>query len=802
MLTLKNKLIILLISIMLVCNFLYSQDNQKDNQNIRKQRVEEIVKNGEGKEFYLVYTMNYNDNSGEQLENMIFLTSDYNANVKIEFPKEKQLQNIKVKAGEIVSVRLNRFSQATLFEMEDRGQAIHITSDLPISVYGLNRRRQTTDNYLAFPVEVLGTEYMVMSYYTFSPEVQSIFAIVATEDNTVIEITPTAKTSGGRAAGQTFKITLNKGSVYQVGAAGAYRSQPIDLTGTYIKANKKIAVYGGHQCAQIPTTAVSACNVLCEQLPSINTWGKNFYIGAFKSRSFYTYRVLASKDSTKVFEDTTLIATLMRGEFVQKNSRYNIQITADKPVLVAQYSQGSSNGDNIGDPMMILVSPVQQYLRKYRFATPINGEWLHYINVFVPTASVGSFKINNKHVKSDAFARFGTTKYSIANITLPYGSHFVECNVPFGLISYGFGIQRIGYRTGPDAYDAYGAMGGQSFIDYEPVPDINPPKAEGIISNKQKAVLVSDDGRDDLGLSEITLIRQNNLNLEIPKFIKGAPSTIITLKPINPGSSGSAVISAKDVANNTATFTICYVYDRTLGGFVTFVGEGNNAECISQDAWMLGAFYSHSYNSVTSDFNNTGNITTNNTFAGLSGISGVFGLSLSKYLFNNFNINAKLILTTNTMSLSSPDTNKRFVVTNTWQAPYTTETLIEIDNFGLGLDVGLDWKISNYLYFSGGLSFIYNLTKTADVYEKISLTPGYEFPDGGNRKTLANKLESLSALNAGLYLGPGVNCNIGYGLQVFSDLNYYVYPFSILKDGDLFVNKVNIKFGIRYQLPF
>ena len=83
--------------------------------------------------------------------------------------------------------------------------------------------------------------------------------------------------------------------------------------------------------------------------------------------------MLASQDSTKVFEDTTLIAVLKRGEFVQRNSRRDIQIIADKPVLVAQYSQGANNGDNVGDPMMILVTPVQQYLNRYRFATPING---------------------------------------------------------------------------------------------------------------------------------------------------------------------------------------------------------------------------------------------------------------------------------------------------------------------------------------------------------------------------------------------------------------------------------------------
>jgi hypothetical protein len=795
MLMLKNKLFVLFILLFISCNLLLAQE--------KKQRMEEVIKNGEGKEFYLAFMINFNDDANSNshpLENMVFITSDYNANVKIEFSKEQQSQNLKVRAGEVISVRLNRFSQATLFEMEDVGQAIHITADTQISVYGLNRRKQTTDNYLAFPVEVLGTEYMVMSYYVFSPEMQSTFSIVATENNTIVEITPTIKTSGGKPAGQPFKITLNKGSVYQVGANTAHNSNPKDLTGTYIKANKKIAVYGGHQCATVPYPAVSACNVLCEQLPSLNTWGKNFYIGAFKSRSFYTYRVLASKDSTKVFEDTTLIAVLNKGEFVQRNSRRNIQITADKPVLVAQYSQGSSNGDNIGDPMMILISPTQQYLKKYRFATPVNGEWIHYINVFVPTNAVNSFEINGKSIKTDAFTRFGNTKYSIANISLPYGSHTVKCNVPFGLTSYGFGIQRLGFVAGPDAYDAYGAMGGQSFVDYKPIPDTIPPTAEGIISNSQKSVLVSDDGRDDLGLSDIKILKQDNITLDIPKFTKGAPSVIVAVNPSNLGSPGSAIIMLTDVANNTITFSICYVYDYTSGEFVILVNEGDNAECTSTNAWLIGTFYSHSYNFISSNFNSTGNITTNNTFNGLTGTSGIFGFSLSKHLFSNFNFNGKLNLITNTISLTSPDTNKHFISNTEWQAPYTTETIIYIDNFALGLDLGLDWKFSNYMYFSGGLSFVYNITKTADIYETLALTPGYEFSNGGVRRDIASKLESLSTLNVGLYLGPGINCNISYGFQVFCDLNYYFYPFSILNDADLFMNKLNIKFGVRYQL--
>ncbi|MDR0927118.1 MAG: IgGFc-binding protein [Ignavibacteria bacterium] len=782
--------------------FCYAQGD-----SIKKQRINEIVKNGEGQDFYVCFMMNFNDevqSNAKRLDLQLFITSDYDASVTIEFPKGNYKQTIKVKAGEIVAVRLDPFAQATLFEMEDVGQAIHITSDKPISVYGLNRRKQTTDSFLAFPVEVLGTEYMIMSYYSFTPEMQSTFAIVATEDNTLIEITPTVNTSGGRAKGVPFQVTLNKGNMYQVGARNnSYNNQNSrDLTGTVVKANKKIAVFGGHQCATVPYPAVGACNVLVEQIPSVNTWGKNFYIGAFESRSFYTYRVLASQDSTKVFEDTMLIAVLMKGQFVQKDSRKNIQITADKPVLVAQYSQGSGNGDNVGDPMMILITPVQQYLRKYRFATPINGEWLHFVNVFVPTNAIGSFKVNGNPVPENTFKRFGTTKYSIAGIKLPYGSHTVECKEPFGLYCYGFGIQYINGFTGPDAYDAYGAMGGQSFLDYQPVPDTIPPIVESILFNRKKAIQVSDDGRDDLGMSDITIVQSNNMAADIPNFTQGAPSVILNYTPISTLEAGSMVLRVTDVAKNTALYTVCYAYDNTTNDWITLVNKGQDVDCKTANTWVLGAFFSHSYNSYSPEFSKTAGVAGDNSFDGMSGSSGIFGLSISRHLFSAFNVTAKLSFITNEALFVAPDSNKHFV----WDSKsensmaYYTAKEINLKHWGVNIDAGLDWKISDYLYLSGGLAFNFNLSKAANVNDRILFPPGYEFPEGGTSRRIADELTSLRTLNLGLYIGPGMVCSIGYDLQLFVDVNYYYYPFSMLDDADLFLDQVNFKFGIKYQL--
>ena len=770
----------------------------------KKPRVNQIIKNGEGCEFYICFMINFMEYSPGQapvhpLDLQLFLTSDYDTKVKIEFKKGEYIEEINIKSGQIIAVRMDKFAQSTIFEMEDVDQSIHIVSEKPISVYGLNRRRQTTDSFLAFPVEVLGDEYMILSYYSFFTEAQSTCSIVATQDSTVVEITPSVQTSQGRPAGKTFTVTLNKGSVYQIGGKiGDDNNKRGDLTGTHIKANKKIAVFGGHQCAHIPTSNVSACNVLVEQLPPMNTWGKHFYIGAFKSRSFYTYRVLASQDSTKVFEDTSLVRILNRGEFYQRDTRRTIQITADKPVLVAQYSQGSGNGDNVGDPMMLLISPTQQYLKKYRFATPINGEWLHFVNVFVPTKAISTFRINGKPVEPTIFERFGTSKYSIASIRLPYSSHTVECSQPFGLYSYGFGIQQ-----GDDAYDAYGTMGGQSFVELEPVPDTIPPFAESVVQNRKKMIIVSDDGRDDTGLRDVSLVKQNNMTVLVPNVSKGAPSIVVAYQPINPAASGSFVIRAVDMASNEIFYSICYVFDQTINEFVTVVNKGDNVECSSTSTYVLGAFLSQSYNFYNANFNKTDKAESSTNFSGLSGKGGLFGFSISRYVFSAFNATAKLNLITNSQTMfSSFDTIKSFVIDDISGnlVPYFRGKEIELKNFGFDIDLGLDWKLSEYFYLSGGLALNLNITKSADVSDIIILPPGYEYLSGGTRTEISNKLNSLRTLNLGAYIGPGAVCSIGNGFQVFIDLNYCIYPFSILSDANLFKSQVNFRVGVKYQL--
>jgi hypothetical protein len=423
----------------------------------------QIDKTNEGTEFWLCFERNYKDSplgtkSKNDLRIELFIVGNKESKVRIEIDGINFRQEVIVLAGAVTNVPLDASAQVKGLDSSER-LAVHIISDNPIIVYGLSHRFQTTDTYLGLPVSVLGKEYRVMCY-SYSEGLLSQFAIIATEDQTTVTITPTLPITKGHPAGQPYTIKLRRGDVYQV-SSDINTSTNGDLTGSYIVSDKKIAVFSGHQCAYVPEGIVG-CNHLVEQLPPVSTWGSHFNIGMLEGRSKYVIRVVAAQNNTKIYENSTLVATIDAGQFYENSSvQQNVQLTANHPILVAQYSQGFLNGDKLGDPMMLIVSPEEQYLKKYTFATPKIGTWNHYVNVIVPSDAIESLRLDSRPIDPTTVKISELGKYSLAQIKIQYGSHTIVAAKPFGIYSYG-----LGYND--DAYDAYGNMGGQSFIEAKP----------------------------------------------------------------------------------------------------------------------------------------------------------------------------------------------------------------------------------------------------------------------------------------------------------------------------------------------
>jgi hypothetical protein len=180
----------------------------------------------------------------------LFLSSDINTTYKVE-GNGQAIASGNILANVITPVFIDPNVvdvHIASSDVVESNKGIHITSGSPISVYSIISNSARTGGSLILPTKALGREYYAFSYQnaggTQNNAARSEFTIVAVEDNTEIEITPTASSfNGTRQANTTYKITqkLNKGDIYQFQSAS-------DVSGSLIRTLgncKPIAVFSG-----------------------------------------------------------------------------------------------------------------------------------------------------------------------------------------------------------------------------------------------------------------------------------------------------------------------------------------------------------------------------------------------------------------------------------------------------------------------------------------------------------------------------------------------------------------------------
>ena len=187
-----------------------------------------------GKDFWVVYAGHFDGTTSRMA---LYITSEQNASGTVGV--NGNAIPFTVTANQVTTVQLTNNttpSNAVVYNAQVEGvgakKGIHIISDKPVAVYAHILNAARSGSSLVLPTHVLGKEYYVSSYKSTSPGPtrRSQFDVIATLDNTTIEITPTqADANGLHPANVPFQITLSKGDVYQ------YQSDE-DLTGTHIKS--------------------------------------------------------------------------------------------------------------------------------------------------------------------------------------------------------------------------------------------------------------------------------------------------------------------------------------------------------------------------------------------------------------------------------------------------------------------------------------------------------------------------------------------------------------------------------------
>ena len=384
----------------------------------------------------------------------VIISSDTTTSGLIEIPGIGFSRSFNAFAGAVTTVVLPLDAEIGFTSDRVSGKGVHVTANAPVAVYGISRVPESTDAFLALPVDLLGTSHVVLGYQNLdlNPGVDETFpatqfAIVAPDDGTAVTITPSV-TSAGHPAGVPFVVNLAMGQTYLLQHSGL---EPGDLSGTTIVANHPVAVFGGHAAANIPSPATGFADFLAEQLPPASTFGRQFVTAPLATRSGGdTFRFLAAADGTTVSVDGVAVATLDRGAFHEQLINGAAHITADGPILVAQYANSANFDGAAGDPFMMLVPAVDQFLSRYTVASDIGGLPTNFINVVAADTDIGVITLDSVPIAAGAFNAIGTSGFSFAQIDASGAPvHVLEGPNTFGVFVYGFGEdESYGYPAG------------------------------------------------------------------------------------------------------------------------------------------------------------------------------------------------------------------------------------------------------------------------------------------------------------------------------------------------------------------
>jgi hypothetical protein len=408
--------------------------------------------------------------SGQSIPAVISVT-----NMGMHPPSALTAADLGVPSMEVVPGALQVFTLPTRFDLEgslQSSRSFRVTSTSPVTMHQFNPLNgegvYTNDASLLLPSNVGGTLYLVMSWplwmandpLTGQRSYRGFVTVLATQEGvTRVEVSPTTRTLPGAnvpemtAGGGPYTFYLQFGDVLNIEADGGVGS---DLTGTRITSDRKVHVFAGHECANVPLN-VNYCDHLEQQLFPVHSWGTRYVADAFKPRNSKqedTWRIMAGAAGVQVTIEPPLAGpyTLQQaGDYVEFTTDKAFEIRATGPVLLGHYLQGSNypgfspscGGTGIGDPAFSLGVPTQQYLKEYIVLTP-PGYRENYINVIhrkntlVDIAIDGKSILEAKPVSLNAVAVSDDSEWAVLQLPVDTGVHTLTGQVDFGVTAYGY----------------------------------------------------------------------------------------------------------------------------------------------------------------------------------------------------------------------------------------------------------------------------------------------------------------------------------------------------------------------------
>ncbi|HET8573220.1 MAG TPA: gliding motility-associated C-terminal domain-containing protein [Edaphocola sp.] len=393
--------------------------------------VPATASSAQGKNFWFGFLHNYSGTN--DVYTIIASTSSSSITGTISVPGLNWSQNFTVLPNATVQITMPAGTQPGTIEGV-YNNAVHIVSSDSVIVYAQNDDLATSDASFIFPSEGLGYKYIADNWEEplslFSDEI----SIVASENNTQIQITPSVATSGGHPAGVPYTVTLNRGDAYLI-TKGSSVSDSVSLTGTKIEvANGNgctpFAVFGGHMCANL--NGCYACDHLYEQLLPNSGLGTNYILPPLKEKDTTIYKVVALANGTNVIINNGPPITLNAGEFYIFKNNIASSVTANDKIMIMQFAEGYTC-DNAGDPFQILMYNNHQMIDKTTFKT-IVLDTSYWVNIVTKTSDVANTVLDGLNIGTSFSPVPSDPVYSYARNRLSAGDHHLSN--PGGFLAY------------------------------------------------------------------------------------------------------------------------------------------------------------------------------------------------------------------------------------------------------------------------------------------------------------------------------------------------------------------------------
>ncbi|KAL3836551.1 hypothetical protein ACJMK2_021975 [Sinanodonta woodiana] len=370
---------------------------------------------------------------------IMYVAADENTSINVFAPYVNVCQTVHVTSG-VQILPLNASLRLRGSELARKG--IRVTSDKPITVYVMSsNNNEDTEGYLALPKSILSTQYMIVTDYGNYDiwNSTSEFVIAAVESNTVVQIV--FKTNGTvcingttYTSGDIYNLTMSELDTLQI-------QHVHDLTGTFVRSNKPLAVFAGDQCGYgVPgVVKYPACQHEVEQMLPMDFLGHEYITTPLYPMEFYRFRIISQFDNTVVFLQGNNF-TINSGDFIERMETTPQYIFASKQIIIMEYGHCHWQRVQINEsnPSMITLPSVYSYSRRYTFYPVDMFAGTNFISVIIATDKSEDLMLNSKRANAIKKYYQGNFTILILSVERPTNTlYHTDKTVTFGAILYG-----------------------------------------------------------------------------------------------------------------------------------------------------------------------------------------------------------------------------------------------------------------------------------------------------------------------------------------------------------------------------